>query len=311
MDVRRLQAFSKVYELRSFSRAGEELMLSQPTISAHVLALEDELGAQLFDRLGRSVLPTQAGDVLFRYAQAVFAELDHARGDILALSRRVAGELVIGGSTIPAHYILPRLLARFLAAYPEVHLVLQGGDTQEITTMVQEGSIHIGVVGAATHHQDLVFRPIQDDALVLVAPPGLDTPDLTGEGWQERLAALPWVLREQGSGTREALRLALERVGQDLRVLDPVLTVHTSLAVLECVEAGLGVAVVSQLAATPYLARRAIRQLRAPHLVMRRQFFTVHHAKRYQFPALKAFLASAFAEETANMPAREVTHPPA
>ena len=147
MDIRRLQAFSKVYELRSFSRAGEELMLSQPTISAHVLALEEELGAQLFDRLGRSVLPTQAGEVLFRYAQSVFTELEHARSDILALSRRVAGELVIGGSTIPAHYILPRLLARYLATYPEVHLELQSGDTQEVTAMVLEGLIHIGVVG--------------------------------------------------------------------------------------------------------------------------------------------------------------------
>ena len=297
MDIRRLQAFSKVYELRSFSRAGEELMLSQPTISAHVLALEEELGAQLFDRLGRSVLPTQAGEVLFRYAQSVFTELEHARSDILALSRRVAGELVIGGSTIPAHYILPRLLARYLATYPEVHLELQSGDTQEVTAMVLEGLIHIGVVGAATNHPDLIFHPIQDDALVLVAPTDLDIPDLTGEDWQGHLITLPWILREQGSGTREALRVALEQVGQDLRAIHSVLTVHSSLAVLECVEAGLGVSVVSQLAATPYLSRRVIRQLRAPHLRMRRQFFTVYHAKRYQFPALKAFLDCAFTPE--------------
>ena len=108
---------------------------------------------------------------------------------------------------------------------------------------------------------------------------------------------MPWILREQGSGTREALRVALEQVGQDLRAIHPVLTVHSSLAVLECVEAGLGVSVVSQLAATPYLSRRVIRQLRAPHLRMRRQFFTVYHAKRYQFPALKAFLDCAFTPE--------------
>jgi LysR family transcriptional regulator, transcriptional activator of the cysJI operon len=290
MDVRRLQAFSKVYTLRSFSRAGEELRLSQPTISAHVLALEEELGAQLFDRLGRSVLPTQAGEVLFRYARKVFAELEHARGDILALSQRVAGELVIGGSTIPAHYLLPRLMARFLAAYPEVRLELRGGDTRDITELVQEGTIHVGLVGAAAVHQDLIFRPILDDALVIAAPVGLASPDLDGDGWQERLLALPWVMREPGSGTREAFRLALEQVGIDARLLAPVLSVHSSLAVLECVEAGLGVSVVSQLAATPYLDRGAIRLIEAPALRMRRQFFTVYHARRYQFPALKAFL---------------------
>jgi DNA-binding transcriptional LysR family regulator len=292
MDIRRLQAFCKVYTLRSFSRAGEELLLSQPTISAHVLALEDELGAQLFDRLGRTVLPTQAGDVLYRYGQTIFAELEHARADILALSHRVSGELVIGGSTIPAHYIIPKLVARFLAAHPEVRLEVKVGDSQEITEMVLAGDVHVGLIGAASSLPDLVCRPILDDALVLVAPGNLPAVDLTGPDWRERLMALPWVMRESGSGTRQALALALESAGLDIRSITPVLSVHSSLAVLECVEAGLGVAVVSHLAAMPYLKREAIQRLETPGLATRRQFFTAHHARRYRFPALQAFLAA-------------------
>ena len=290
MDVRRLHAFAKVYELRSFSRAGDELLLSQPTISAHIAALEDELDTQLFDRLGRTVLPTQAGDVLYRYCTTIFTQLDHAKADIMALSKRVAGELVIGGSTIPAHYIIPKLIARYAAAYPEVRLDLTGGDTSEIAQKVAEGTVHVGIIGAPAPYPELVSLPYLDDALVLVAPTSLAPIRLDGPGWQDRLVQLPWIMREQGSGTRQTLDAALAKAGIEMRSIAPVLVVHTSLAVLECVEAGLGVAAVSTLAARSYLERGGVAALDAPGLDMRRSFYVVHHGKRYLFPALRFFL---------------------
>lgn len=290
MDVRRLQAFAKVYELRSFSRAGDELLLSQPTISAHISALEEELETQLFDRLGRTVLPTQAGDVLYRYCTTIFTQLDHAKADIMALSARVAGELVIGGSTIPAHYIIPRLVARYVDAYPEVRVDMTGGDTSEIAQKVAEGTVHVGIVGAPAPYPELVSLPYLDDALVVVAPASLPLPDMTGSGWQDRLAGLPWIMREQGSGTRQTLETSFAKGGLVIRDITPVLVVHSSLAVLECVEAGLGVAAVSTLAARTYLERGTVAGLDVPHLDMRRSFYVIHHGKRYLFPALRAFL---------------------
>jgi DNA-binding transcriptional LysR family regulator len=290
MDVRRLHAFAKVYELRSFSRAGEELLLSQPTISAHISALEEELETQLFDRLGRTVLPTQAGDVLYRYCNTIFTQLDHAKADIMALSERVAGELIIGGSTIPAHYIIPKLIARYAAAYPEVRIDLTGGDSSEIAQHVADGTVHVGIVGAPAPYPELVSLPYLDDALVLVAPVGLQAPDLAGPDWVSHLAGLPWIMREQGSGTRQTLETAFARVGLDIRSIAPVLVVHSSLAVLECVEAGLGVAAVSTLAARMYLERGRVAAFNVPGLDMRRSFYVVHHGKRYLFPALRFFL---------------------
>jgi len=290
MDVRRLQAFAKVYELRSFSRAGEELLLSQPTISAHISTLEEELETQLFDRLGRTVLPTQAGDVLYRYCTTIFTQLDHAKADIMALSARVAGELVIGGSTIPAHYIIPRLVARYVAAYPEVRVDLTGGDTSEIAQKVAEGTVHVGIIGAPAPYPELVSLPYLDDALVMVAPASLPLPDMAASGWQDRLAGLPWIMREQGSGTRQTLEASFAKAGLDIRAITPALVVHSSLAVLECVEAGLGVAAVSTLAARTYLERGTVTSLDVPHLDMRRRFYVIHHGKRYLFPALRFFL---------------------
>ena len=290
MDVRRLHAFAKVYELRSFSRAGDELRLSQPTISAHISALEDELDTQLFDRLGRTVLPTQAGDVLYRYCTTIFTQLDHAKADILALSKRVAGELVIGGSTIPAQYIIPKLVARYAAAYPEVRIDLTGGDSSEISQNVADGTVHVGIIGAPASFPELVSIPYLDDALVLVAPVLRGQTPLNTAGWQERLVALPWIMREQGSGTRQTLDAAMAKAGIDFRSIVPVLVVHSSLALLECVEAGLGVAAVSTLAARAYLERGTVAALDVPGLDMRRSFYVVHHGKRYLFPALRFFL---------------------
>ena len=127
MDFRRLEAFSKVYELKSFSKAGTELFLSQPTISAHVSALEKDLGVQLFDRLGRVIMPTPAGEVLYRYAIDAFSCLEKARVEIELLQDRVAGELFVGCSTIPGHFLLPHLIARFSMQYPVNILIMQHG----------------------------------------------------------------------------------------------------------------------------------------------------------------------------------------
>lgn len=292
MDVRRLQAFAKVYELRSFSKAGEELMLSQPTISAHIMALEEELGAQLFDRLGRTVLPTQAGDVLHRYCTVIFSQLDLAKADILALSQRVSGDLVIGGSTIPAQYIIPGLVARFLKQYPEVRVDLRGGDTSEITAMVAAGEAHVGIIGAPARQAELVSRSILEDSLVLVGSHAQANVRLDGDDWRQRLTELPWVMREPGSGTRQAMEEGLAAAGLDPRQLRPVLLVHSSLAVLECVAAGLGVSVVSRMAARGYLESGAVTLLETPGLVMRRSFYVVYHGRRYMFPALRFFLVA-------------------
>lgn len=293
MDIRRLQAFCKVYELKSFSRAGEELLLSQPTVSAHIMALESELGTRLFDRLGRTVLPTPAARILYQHSLDAFDRLENARTEILALTQRVSGELTIGGSTIPAHYILPRKVAEFRTRYPEVTIDLIIGDTQEIVERVVEGNLSLGLVGAPTDHPDLACEQIMDDELICIAPPDMDFPfqGEVGDAFDPAmLRALPWVVREQGSGTRLAFEIALRERGQDIRDLRMSILVHSTLAVLQCVKAGLGVSVTSRLAVEGELARGEIRHLHLPGLSIRRGYFRVHHAKRHIFPAMRRFL---------------------
>jgi len=161
MDFRKLEAFCKVYELKSFSKAGLELQLSQPTISAHVANLEEELGVPLFDRLGRTVLPTQAGEVLYRGAKQVFQQVGRINSEIGLLRDMVVGDLLLGGSTIPANYILPNLLKSFLALYPSLRVHLTIGDTDSIIRQVGQGRLELGVVGSQPEQQGIAFYPLR------------------------------------------------------------------------------------------------------------------------------------------------------
>src|SRR5207302_9677736 len=132
LDLRRLEIFLKVAELGSFSRAAGSLFLTQPTVSEHVRALEDELGVQLLDRLGRGATPTRAGQLLLGYARRLLALSREAKQALDQFQGRMSGELVIGGSTIPGQYVLAALIGRFKAKYPEISVSLLIGDSRQV-----------------------------------------------------------------------------------------------------------------------------------------------------------------------------------
>jgi len=295
MDIRRLEAFRKVYELGSFSKAGQGLFLSQPTISAHVLSLEQELGTQLFDRLGRTIMPTQAGEILYRHVLQVFAALETARAEVELLQQKVAGELLIGGSTIPATYILPQRLAEFSRRYPDVRLRLTVGDSQDIISAVASGELALGVVGLSVNDQELLFSQLLEDQLAVLCSrklPGIDA--LCEQGAPvipvENLRQWPWVMREHGSGTRKAFELALGSSGLDIRALNTVIEARSHEAVVQCALHGLGLCVSSKLAVAPCIAKGDLIQVDVPGLTMQRAFHMVRHARRHVFPAMRYFM---------------------
>jgi DNA-binding transcriptional LysR family regulator len=288
MDFRRLEAFCKVYDLKSFSKAGQELFLSQPTISAHVSSLEQDLGVRLFDRLGRVVLPTPAGEILYRHAQEAFASLATARAEIEYLQDRVAGDLIVAGSTIPAHYLLPQLLSRFARKYPEVKIQLRVGDSRSVARQVSRGELLVGVVGAQEDFPDLVYERVLEDDLVIVAAP--DMCPAGGHLLPEDLASHSWVMREVGSGTRKAFEQGVSAMGVELRTLSVAVTVESTQAVLQCVLAGLGLSCTSRLAAGSLLDRGELVEVKTPGLSLPRAFYSVHHERRHTFPVVHHFL---------------------
>src|SRR4029453_12782061 len=171
MDLRRLEIFVRVAEFGSFSRAAEALFLTQPTVSEPVRALEDELGVQLLDRLGRGAAPTPAGQLLLGYARRLLTLASEAHQAIDQFQGRLSGELMVGGSSIPGEYVLPALIGAFRAKHPEIAVSLQIGDSRIVQEWVEAGRVEIGVVGVRPTARALESRQIMADELVVVVAP--------------------------------------------------------------------------------------------------------------------------------------------
>jgi len=284
MDIRKIEAFSKVFEHKSFSKAGKALYLSQPTISAHVASLEQELGVVLFDRIGRSVVPTRAGEILYSHAQKIFEASDIALSEIRKFQNRITGKLDIGGSTIPANFVLPQYLAAFLKLYPEVLFDLHIGDSEEIITAVRENSLILGVVGTRKDAFDLEFDFMADDSLVLVMHSRIYEKfrHLSGDIF---LKSVPWVLREEGSGTRVAMEKSLANIQLSIHELNIAITVRNSVAMARCVRAGMGAAITSSITVADGLNDNTLVSIDLPGMSMERSFYIVYNKRRSLFPA--------------------------
>jgi len=291
MDVRKLEAFCQVYELQSFSKAGEVLFLSQPTISSHVANLEAELGVKLFDRLGRKVLPTQAGDVLYRSATAVFENLKEARASIEMLRDKVVGEVIVGCSTIPSLYIVPRILSRFFKRYPQVSFTMHTGDSAEVIKRVAAGDWPVGIVGQKPAEEGLAADMVFEDETVVVASKSADwLPKHDGPVSIEELARLPWVMREKGSATRGALETSLAGLGLTMADLTVRCWVDGTNEALACTLRGVGVSVTSRLASSRFIESGALVRLNVPELEGNRRFYLIYNKGRHMLPAFKAFV---------------------
>jgi DNA-binding transcriptional LysR family regulator len=290
MDLRRLEIFVKVAELGSFSRAAEALFLTQPTVSEHVRALEDALGVQLLDRLGRGATPTRAGTLLLGYARRMLALAREAAQAIEQFQGRVSGELTVGGSTIPGEYVVPELIGAFRGKHPDVRVSLLIGSSREVQTWVEEGRVEIGVVGAAPAARVLEGRPLMADELVVVV--GAEHP------WAARttvsldeLKIEPMILRERGSGSRQTFERALEGAGLDLGDFRIVGEIASTQAIKQAVRAGVGVSLISRRAVEDECRARLLACVAITDLTVTRAFHLITHRDRTRSPLAQAFLA--------------------
>jgi DNA-binding transcriptional LysR family regulator len=289
MDLRRLEIFAKVAELGSFSRAAEALFLTQPTVSEHVRALEDELGLPLLDRLGRGATPTRAGQLLLDYAKRLLALGREARQAMEHFQGRMLGELVIGGSTIPGEYVLPALVGRFKRKYPDISVCLLIGSSQQVSDWAEEGRVEVGVVGARAAARSLESTSLMSDELVVVV--GRDHPWAgRADVSMEELRREPMIVRERGSGSRKAFEDALAKVGLGLDGFRVVGEMGSTQAVKQGVSAGVGVSIISRRAVEDECRVRRLASLYLQGLEVSRNFYLVTHRERSRAPLAQAFL---------------------
>lgn len=275
MQLKQLEVFAQVARLRSFSRAADALYLTQPTVSAHIAALEHELDAQLVLRTSRGVQLTPAGQALLHYAVQIIGLMGKAEEAVHAAGASLQGTLTIAASTVPSQYLLPRVLAKLRQRWPQVHFQISQGDSGEAARRVAEHEAELGVIGAPVRRAGCECIPCGGERLVLAvpnSPPYADLPDAPSPAL---LKTLPFLVREPGSGTRRQSEAFLRSIGVDPRSLQAAAQLQSTEAVLQGVRYGLGVAMVSGLAAAQWVCAGQVRACftECENPLLNRQFY--------------------------------------
>ncbi len=282
MDINALQAFLAVAETASFSQAAERLFLTQPAVSKRISALEDELRARLFDRIGRQVALTEAGRALLPRAQRILAELEDSQRAIANLGGLVSGRLTFGTSHHIGLHRLPPILRLYTERFPEVELDIRFMDSEEACKAVEHGDLELGIVTLPQHPSPaLAVRVVWDDPLAVVAAADHE---LTKKRklTPATLADYPAILPAPGTYTRDVLEQALHPYGLQLRA---ALSTNYLETIKMLVSVGLGWSVLPRT-----MLSSDVRALKVDHLTLSRQLGTVHHRARTLSNAAKAML---------------------
>lgn len=281
MDTRQLQAFCEVVERKSFSQAAERLGVTQPAVSLQVRALEKRLGAQLLDRSGRRVEPTEAGLRFYRGAQRLLALEEEVVNDVAAEAEGdLSGVLAIGASTGPGGVMLPRLLCEFAAEHPQLNVALTVSDTQTIVDRVSDRSLQLGFVGAAPRQRAVTYDPFFRDVLVLALPPGHRFANRRVSLDELREETL--ILMQEGAGVREVVEDELRALGVRLSDMEVRLELGLQESVISAVRAGYGVAFISRTAIEDDLAGGRLAEARVVGLDAEREIYVVRATGRAQ-----------------------------
>lgn len=244
MDFHHLKVFLAAARHLNYTRAGRELRLQQPTVSAHIKQLEAELGVQLFEQVGKRLALTEAGRMLEPIARKALFALEDVQTAVDEYKGLERGTLRLGASTTPGLYLLPRMLARFNRLYPNIALRSVIDNTVKVERMVLEGEVDFGFVGGHLVTGEIVSRPWIDDRIVLITPP--DHRFASAAQMDVRLLGdETFIQREAGSATQALIENEMKKSGVAFK---RVVELGHPEAIKEAVMSGMGIAFVSRFA---------------------------------------------------------------
>lgn len=294
LNLNQLRVFHVAARHSSFTRAADELHLTQPGISKHILALEEYYGTRLFDRLGKKIVLTQAGELLLAATGAAFGLIDQAEMRIAELAGVAAGKLQIGCCVTIGTYIIPELLVRFRQQYPGVEIRMETAFNSQVAGKVLDASTELGFVGHVVQDARLAVEIFRKDQLVLIVP--------GNHPWRTRRSAVRLaelaeqvvLLSKPGSGTWRIVTGLMEEAGVSLT---RTMEMGTTEAVKQGVAAGLGISIVSRHALGRELAGGPIATVPLAGGEPTRDLYLVYLKDRHLSAAAQAFLGVAIGKE--------------
>lgn len=287
MNLNRLIIFNTAAKLLNFTRAAEQLHLTQPGISKHLKELEDEYGVRLFERLGKKLVLTQAGEVLLEATSRAFSLLDSAKVQIDDLGKLTTGRLSIGATRTIGAYLLPDKLVQYRQCYPGVDIRVETAFSRQIIERVLDGSLDVGLVGHVSPDPRLAARVFMVDQLVLIVSPQHAWAKCKKAVRITELIKETLLVSKRESGTWRIIEPLLEKTG----VHPPsVMELGTTEGVKQGVVANIGVAMLSGHVLVGELASGTLKQIPLVGVEQSRSLYLIQHKDRYLSKATQAFV---------------------
>jgi len=289
ITLQQMEALISIIEERTFSGAARKMSLTQPSLTKHIKNVEGLLGARILNRQSRGITLTPEGKILYDYAKRILKLREEAKEKIQRVRENETGNIFISASTIPATYILPRVLSDFRKARPDIRFYMQNADSDEVIEMITGNRGEVGFVGKDPRSSRLHAEALWKDRLVLAVPsnhPFVKEGSVT----LSELSREPFIVRERGSATREVFEGCLrDQMKLTLASFNIISEVGSSEAVKEAVIAGLGVSVISMHAVAREIDGGLIVEVplkgcrieRYFYVIYRRQFALMHHHKLF------------------------------
>ncbi|ACE83527.1 LysR family transcriptional regulator [Cellvibrio japonicus] len=282
--LRQLEIFVAIAQLGSVSRAAEQIAISQSAASTALAELERQFDCQLFDRHGKLLILNALGRSLLSAASSLLSQAQEI--EQLLEGKTALGNLKVGATLTIGNYLAILIISEFMQHHAECHIDLQVKNTKHILQQIASYELDLGLIEGSCHHPELVAEPWLDDELAVFCAPGHPLAN-RAEPHIEDLVAATWILREQGSGTRETFDHAMRHHASALKVR---LELEHTEAIKRAVESGLGIGCISRLALRDAVRRGSLVEIKTPMLDLQRQFMFVWHKNRYQTPAMIGFL---------------------
>lgn len=291
MDFRQIEAFVYVVRYRSFSRAADAIFLTQPTVSSHISTLENELGIKLIDRSGKEVEPTSAGKIFYDYAKNLINIRDNAVFTLNEFSNKIEGKVEIAASTVPAEYMLPKLMIGFRNIYNNISFSVDQFDSKQVIDELLDKKYELGIVGTVIESSKLDYHKLVEDRLVLAAPCSRKFTETTSSMLPfEAIRDESFIYRESGSGTRQESEKIFIKHGIEPASIKVAARFNSIDAIKQSVSQGLGVSIMSYVSIEDYIKFGQIKAFDIEGFDLTRAFYVVTHRKRPLSPVNSVFL---------------------
>lgn len=275
MNFHQLHIFYTVSERGSFSAAAQTLHMTQPAVTMQVQALEDYFGTKLFNRTTKKIVLTEAGHALMPYALRSIQLIRETDQAMSAFTHKLEGRLQLGASLTIGEYVLPRLLGPFGKEYPSISIMMKVMNTSQIMEEIHKHQLNFGLIEAPIEHPDMVIEPVMGDELKLIVPYDHPLAEQSVVSLNDALQ-YPFVLREQGSGTRRVMEEQLLSKGLDPAEMRVVMELGSTGAVKSAVEAGLGITIISTSSVKHEVALGLLKIVNISDTSFKRQFYAIH-----------------------------------